>query len=66
MTNKRKQQNTPSVICRERRPLEVRDCVCMSSNLLGNSLENGWLGIVLSGSVLIPGRIAWVFRWTQV
>ena len=66
MTNKRKQQNTPNVICRGRRPLEVRLCVCMSSNLSGNSLENRCRGTVLSGNVLIPGRIACVFRWTQV
>ena len=66
MTNIRKQQNTPSVICRGRRPLEVRDCVCMSSNLSGNSLEKGCLGTVLLGNVLIPGRIAQVFRWTEV
>ena len=53
MTNKRKQQNTPSAICRERRPLEVRDCMCMSSNLSWNSLEKGCLGTVLLGKVLI-------------
>ena len=43
MRNKRKQQNTPSVICRGRRPVEVRDCVFMSSNLSGNTLEKGCL-----------------------
>ena len=53
MTNKRKQQNMPSVICRGRRPVEVRNHVCMSSNLLGNSLENGYLGTVFLGNVLI-------------
>ena len=66
MTNKQKQQNTPSVICRGRRPVEVRDCVCMSSNLSGNSLEKGCPGTVLLGNVLIPRRIAQVFWWTQV
>ena len=57
MTNKRKQQNTPSVICRGRRPVEVRNYVCMSSNLLGNSLENGYLGTVFLGNVLIPCHV---------
>ena len=66
MTNKRKQQNTPSVICGNRRPLDVRHCVCMSLNLSVNSLENGCWGTVLSGNVLIPGRIAQVFRGIQV
>ena len=66
MTNIRKQENTPSAICRGRRPLEVRDCMCTSSNLSGNSLEKGRLGTVLLGNVLIPGRMAQVFRWTQV
>ena len=66
MTNIRKQQNTPSVICRGRRPLEVRDYVCMSSNLSGNSLEKGCQGTVLLGNVLIPGRIAQVFRETSL
>ena len=61
MTNKRKQQNTPSVICRGRRPLEVRDCVCISSNLSRNSLEKGCPGTLFLGNVLIPGRIAQVF-----
>ena len=62
MTNIRKQQNMPSVICRGRRPFEVRDCVCMSSNLSGNSLDKGCLGIVLLGKFLIPGRIShWYF-----
>ena len=46
MTYKRKQQNMPSVICRGRRPLEFRHFVCMSSNLSGNSLENGCWGTV--------------------
>ena len=64
MTNIRKQQNTPSAICRGRRPLEVRDCVCMSSNLSGNSLEKGCLGTVLLGNVLIPGRSLGIFGCT--
>ena len=66
MTNKRKQQNTSTVICRARRPLEVRDCVCMSSNLSRNSHEKGYPGTVLLGNVLILGRIAQVFWWAQV
>ena len=75
MTNKRKQQNMPSVICRGSRPLEVRDCVCLSSNLSGNSLEKGCPGnslekgcpgTVLLGNVLIPGRITQLIWRTQV
>ena len=48
MTNKRKQQNAPSVICGGRRPSEVGHCVCISSNLSGNSLEDACRGTVLS------------------
>ena len=58
----------PSVIRGGRRPKSGIAYTCMSSDLLGNSLENRmrcW-GTVLSGNGLMTGRITRVFHWTQV
>ena len=61
MTNKRKRQDTPSVICRASQGLRV-----YVFKSVGNSLEKGCPGTVVLGNVLIPGRIAQVFWWTEV